>query len=312
MRRSAIKQFKKRPLYKPKSERHTLKYVEQYMWTATELKKDLDTFCYRANDVYCPRVSLGGHSACGYAELAQKFNHYAVVKSWITFKTWPEPFAQGFRWPLAIGIMKSDSVTPATTSYLTVCEQNVGVHMRPCSWYGDMLPQGNLSMSFNVHTDLGTENIGDDIPRVGAKIGEHPLESTFFHLWICNMTGAVSGTSLKGFYCEVTMHFDVIFYEQDVQLRTLDMVENTEDPSHKGPDEEGHPAVEIVHFDYNYPAPQHISPAGFTPEVVDLTKSSFAEELPRKKKPKCELPQHMETMEDRMKTESLTPEDTKA
>jgi hypothetical protein len=154
-----------------------LRYCEETGFTSTS--GAFSTHVYKANDVYDPDYSGGGHQPMGFDQWALLYNHYIVLGS-------------RMRVYLHASDSNTDSMTcgiylddDQTLSYNTIPAL---IEARKGSFAQVGLPAGGnvgkkLTGKFSTKKYFNITNVKDNLDRLGANVASSPSETASYHLW---------------------------------------------------------------------------------------------------------------------------------
>jgi len=152
-------------------------------------------YLFRANSIFDPNATGGGHQPYGHDTYANIYNHYNVRNATITMR--PIRIPDG----VVFGISLTDDASVQGT-YDTFCEtKNTRMSVAD-----EGTPRNAVIMKFNVNSNF-------DVPyqkATSAQFGATPSEQMFFHCWVEGRNSdASSGT------CDflVTISYEVDMWE---------------------------------------------------------------------------------------------------
>jgi hypothetical protein len=173
---------------------------------------NIGTYVFRANSIYDPNLTGGGHQPMGRDLLAGLYNHYTVLSSKIVAYFCPVDVTNAAI-PNILGIYLNEDSTTTATYAVNLIEQS-----KHCVWAvrgansflnGDGKPTV-LRNSFNAASYFGLSDPLDDKSTVGAAQGANPTEDADYILFV---QPAYGGTQTAAFTCIVQIEYEVAFTE---------------------------------------------------------------------------------------------------
>lgn len=157
----------------PAQQVFTLKYTDTFQLSNTS--GVLSEYKYRANSVFDPQYSVGGHQPFGFDQRAQFYNHYQVISSKISLRAMP-PVSHTLN-NMVVGAYISDDAT-AYTDWTTYLEAGRGSHALMSSVNTETTR--TFGSSFSKKTFFGPVVDNGD---TSATVTANPTEGAFFHIW---------------------------------------------------------------------------------------------------------------------------------
>jgi len=148
---------------------------------------------FRANSIYDPDKTVGGHQPYGHDQLEQIYNHYCVDSA--TIVVTPTLGMQGV-W--GISVTDNDVVT---SGFNTVCEQQATSMAVQSVTNGQ--PIQSLRKTYNRHTSFPVYK------DTSAFMGSNPAEEAYFQIWYRGLTDSANpptGTFLVSITYNVTCY----------------------------------------------------------------------------------------------------------
>lgn len=152
-------------------------------------------YLFRANSIFDPNATGGGHQPYGHDTYSTIYNHYNVRSATITMR--PIRIPDG----VVFGISLTDDAS-VQGNYDTLCEtKNTRIGVAD-----EGTPRNAVVMKFDVNSSF-------DVPyqkATSAQFGATPSEQMFFHCWVEGRNnGATSGI------CDflITISYDVDMWE---------------------------------------------------------------------------------------------------
>lgn len=171
----------------PKTTLVRMKYVDN-----TELNPTVGaiaSFTYRANSIYDPQTTIGGHQPLGYDQWSAFYNHYVVIGSKIraTFasKT-SSPATDGFN---IIGINLQDDIT-YTADLFHMMEQGLTKYNKQ-SVHTNAQKVRSVTKGYSAKKFFNISNVLSGAGRYGASIGSNPTEEAFFVVFVGNVNSVI-------------------------------------------------------------------------------------------------------------------------
>lgn len=138
---------------------------------------------FRANSIYDPDYTGGGHQPLFRDEMANIYDHYVVLGSRITCTFYSET-ASGVA--IGVGGIKIDDNATIPTDMNTLLE-----HGSRLVKYRHMIANVNstgvrhptISMNYSTKKFFGLTNVKDNSAMVGATCGTNPTEEAYFNVF---------------------------------------------------------------------------------------------------------------------------------
>lgn len=177
----------------------TLVYNEQYTLNA-DVFPALAIQMIRANGLFDPNVTGGGHQPRGFDEIMPLYDHFVVVGSKITIKI---PASLD---PHMVGIALKDSTTLQTT----LVGYQEGRHVRSRMISSNSGGTTIISMGFSAKRFLGRSHPMSDSQLKGS-VAADPVEQAYFHIF----TGSpqAGGGNPPLIVIDATIQYRVVFIE---------------------------------------------------------------------------------------------------
>jgi len=188
------------PLFPPRTHKW-LRYHETV--TLTSVAGAINTYVFRANDLFDPNYTGTGHQPMGFDQMMVFYNHFAVNKCRIKVVA-NNISAATFH----VGVRLDGSNTPLTvpdqilefggTTYDIVEAKNAYGSSKCFELDVDIariqgIPQASITVDPNLRGDAATS----------------PVELTYFHIYIWDPLSAFSGSVV----CDVTLEYGAFFME---------------------------------------------------------------------------------------------------
>jgi len=160
-----------------------MRYIENLTWNFNTLP--LFHYGFKANSIYDPNATAGGHQPMGHDQWAQFYNHYVVLRSHlkITFAAAADTNST----PIFYAVNLDDDFT-SLTSLTNMLEQGL------TSWTltnGDyeQAPTRSLTKSYYAKDFFNIADVKDNVTRIGAAFGADPPDLAAFQV----LAGSVDG-----------------------------------------------------------------------------------------------------------------------
>lgn len=158
------------------------------------------SYFFQANSIYDPNFTGAGHQPYGHDQVQSLYNHYEVIKSYITWEFQPG-IVDTTAGQLCCGITLTDDTT-AETNFNTIQE-------RKNTRWTQVSPSDNLGvvkMSYDLKKMFPRASSTD----TGALFGANPTEGAFFQCWTKHV---YSGSEPSNVYGTVTIDYVVRVWE---------------------------------------------------------------------------------------------------
>lgn len=174
-----------------------LRYCMTTSLDATSATRVLQQF--RANSLYDPDFTGGGHQPYGYDTLESIYNHYEVLSSCITVTGVPSSINSANAY-MTLGVLISDDST-VTSSVDTIREQSNGkfVLLGGGGTPATIVQKYNRDVMFPRSSDYST----------GALVSTNPTDEAYFTVYAAPIAGVEPGAV----YIQVTLDFVARFWE---------------------------------------------------------------------------------------------------
>lgn len=134
----------------------------------------------RANSIFDPDFTGGGHQPLGHDEWAQFYNNYTVLGSKITVRAINPLTTSGYA--LVWGVMVVSESSPSGTSYTTLIEQGKSKYRMMQGEPTGNVPQ-SLSMNFSTKKWFNVQDVKDNVATLGAAFGANPTNQGYYAVW---------------------------------------------------------------------------------------------------------------------------------
>lgn len=132
----------------------------------------------RANDIYDPDATGGGHQALGHDQWAQFYKSYIVLSSRIAVTVMQ---SSGQTVPQVTGVYHSSDFTGAATSYDGLIEQGKSHYCVTNPSTAITAPV--IRNSYDAATFYNVKDVKDNADRIGAVMGASPTTLNYFIIW---------------------------------------------------------------------------------------------------------------------------------
>lgn len=154
-----------------------MRYAEQIRMDAGVAQKAF--FNFRANSIFDPNETGGGHQPLGHDQWAQFYNHYIVIGSKITC-TYTATTNAGS--PSIYGIYLSDDTTVPLTA-LQICEQGLAKwKAAPLATDGGQ-PARKIFNTFSAKKFFNINDVKDNRSTIGASFNSNPSDVAIYHMF---------------------------------------------------------------------------------------------------------------------------------
>lgn len=187
----------------PEQMRVRLNYVDWNLLLPLPVPGGGYTFTYSANSCYDPNVTSTGHQPLGFDNMMALYNHFVVVRSWITVTLGTTDAG------VYSVVLTQDDDTTVAGSLSFAQEQPKSTFKMFQAASGPV----SVSQSFDA-----AKNFGEAFMNQSSLIGNasaNPTEQSFYHISINNQGVSMTATNC---YANVSIWYDVIFSES----RTID------------------------------------------------------------------------------------------
>lgn len=190
----------------PKTQMIKLRYVSGFTLDINVLP--LGTYTFRANSLFDPDVTAGGHQPLGFDQWATFYKTYVVVGSKITLST-ARSFPDSI--PHIFGCFVSDSPTPAAVSALTLVEQGKSAYLMHASTANTHADSKKLKMTYSAKKWHGLTNIKDADNQEGLFASAFTGDEVYYQVYL----GAYDGISTDTAIHYVTVQIDYLVLLKD-------------------------------------------------------------------------------------------------
>ncbi len=163
----------------------------------------INQFSIRANGMYDPQVTIGGHKPRGYDQQMVGYDHYTVVGSKIKVTISPA-YAQATlinTLPGAFGVILTDNGVFNYANPEEVMEGTQGTAYRTFGYPGNS--KVSMSKTFSARKFFGKKYVVGAAEYKGSS-GSDPTEQAYFMVWAAGLGGTDPGNLL------VTIQVDYI------------------------------------------------------------------------------------------------------
>ena len=181
----------------PDSKIVTMRYCESFSVDAAVT--GTASYFFRANSIFDPNFTGGGHQPYGHDTFLTIYNHYEVIKSFITWE-FQSGIVASTTGQIVGGITVTDDTT-AETDYNTIRERKNSRWMQITS---DGV--GKVSNSFSLKKFFPRASSTE----TGSLMGANPTEGAFFQCWTQHI---YSGSEPANCYGQITIDYVVRLWE---------------------------------------------------------------------------------------------------
>ena len=193
---------RKRGIYRgpgfPRERIVNLPYVDNVPLTSTS--GAIGKYVFRANSIFDPNQTAGGHQPLGHDQWMGLYNHYTVEASTISVELM---VSSPLSYPTLCGVYLSDDTTTPTDAYLL---QENGKGTVRCLTMSTADARAKFRVSFNRKRYFGPSV---DNGNTSAPAGSNPSEVAFYTIW----AQPGDGVSTANLFARVTISYRVRFYE---------------------------------------------------------------------------------------------------
>lgn len=198
----ALATFQRGPL--PTTLKTKLRYTEQY--TMNPGIGTTGVYVFRANCVFDPNKTAGGHQARGFDEIMPLYNHFTVIGSKMTTQ-----IVNSSGISLVAGVTLYDDTT-------TAADANTYMENQRSVWNIHSLanPNKTITMQCNPQKFLGRSHALSD-PQLKGTATASPDEQAFYHVWAASSDGASDPGAI---HLITTIDYIVVFQEPNQPLQS--------------------------------------------------------------------------------------------
>lgn len=185
----------------PQSRVTSMRYAE--LLNVTSTTGIVGAQVYRANSLFDPNFSLGGHQPIGYDLMTQQYNHYCVIGSKITATVTDASDSKVN--PQVCGIVLTDE---ATVPYANI---NSYIESKKGTWraiQGGASRPTTVKSWFSAKKFFNIKDVKDNVGRIGAGIGSNPTEGSYYVFWTATQNGTTNT-----FYVQFVIDYTVLWFE---------------------------------------------------------------------------------------------------
>lgn len=181
----------------PKRVIATHKYSEIFQMTSTI--GSATTHHWRANGMFDPDASLGGHQPMFYDQFTPIYGHYVIIGSKITAKIMQ---ATSTGVPMTVGLFLNDDPTLAFSTMSTFKEQNSTVFTQIAAADNNI---HTLSCKYSAKKTYGGSVVSN--PNLWGLAGSDPVEDTYFTF----LTQCTDGSSTNSIVLDIIIEYIAIW-----------------------------------------------------------------------------------------------------
>jgi len=162
----------------PKSKVVTMRYADSGEITLNSTPGALSYQKYRANSIYDPDFTGGGHQPMGYDQWNQNYNHYVVLGAKITSTlTGVAAAADG---AVVANISLMSGSTSIYTQMSEFIERGLGCTKVMCGFLGQA--KVTLTANYSAKKFFNIKDVKDNLDRIGAAFGADAADPAFFYI----------------------------------------------------------------------------------------------------------------------------------
>lgn len=190
------------PLVVPTARTVRLRYVTEININPTS--NSIGAHFFRANSLFNPDVSAGGHQPLGFDQIALSYDHYTVLGSKITVRAMKSTSVQSI--PASYGLyLDNDSILTYTQADQIIEARH---HQKGSKTWRVTpgLEEGSVSgvpgavtLGFGAKTFFGVKDLS--AAQYRPLVAANPTEIAFFCLWAANIDG--NDPASWAFMCEI-------------------------------------------------------------------------------------------------------------
>lgn len=164
------------------------------------------THLYRANHIYDPDATAGGHQPFGHDEIAQFFNHYTVVGSKINVRFQGISSADNYE----CGVYLSEDATLLTDT-TWIREYQKGTH---CFISGSSKQLGTAVAKYSAKRffGVGSATSSDKLWGTFGSVPDAQFDQAYYHVW----SAGAGGVDEAPIYCHITIDYIIKVKEPTV------------------------------------------------------------------------------------------------
>lgn len=166
-------------------------------------------YAWRANSLFDPNLTGGGHQPMGRDSWAAQYNRYVVHGSTalITFTV----ASAATDAPIACGLLVHSTGSPTAASATTLMEQGNSIYrIISSSSASSSNSSVRLALNFDAAKWFGVKDILDNVSLHGAAVGSNPTSTPCFVAFVQDLATAAD---LPVMYITAEIAYDVSFVE---------------------------------------------------------------------------------------------------
>lgn len=189
----------------PGSLRADLRYSEYF--SLDPAAGALATYTYRANSIYDPNYSAGGHQPLGYDQLSVLYAHYIVQRAHIKVRV-----AGSIAGTAGVFTLSLLDGPTSPTPWTAITEQPRCKFMVLSGTGSASKDVPSLSIDFNAKSFFGVTDVNDNRDSIGALVGANPEDCAYFSI---SYQAADLSADMNAIGVVVTIEYDVLFSERE-------------------------------------------------------------------------------------------------
>jgi len=152
----------------------------------------MQSFFYRANGIFDPRVATGGHQPLGADQWELFYNHYCVLGSKATFTVTGVTNAAPLDLTLCAAYISDDVTVPSDIN--TIIEQGRASYKLLPAY--NAMKTAKVASCYSAKKFFAVKDVADNLDRLGAAFGADPTEIAFHSFNISNISAQGTATDV--------------------------------------------------------------------------------------------------------------------
>lgn len=177
----------------PASQKVTMRYADDFALDPSALFP-IQTYTYRANSIFDPDATGGGHQPIGHDEWAAFYNKYVVIGSKITLSC----VANSTTVPNIVGIMMSSQSSISATTMTAIVEQGLTNYQLLQGAVNGLPILKSVTKSYSARTWHNNKD-PKDADAQEALFTADPADQVYFHVVVGSYDGSSDTASVTGF-----------------------------------------------------------------------------------------------------------------
>lgn len=171
-----------------------MRYASNFDLTATA--PSIDGWKWRANSIFDPDESIGGHQPLGHDEYALQYKYYKVLKSRLT--VYFTSASTGVTGQMMCGIKLGEASYTLPTTHFEMVEHQRG---EP-AWILPINSGGSIKKVVKYFDSRKEFQASDTNINTGALFSANPLKQAYFYPWIGPVDASTSSVCVCFMHCE--------------------------------------------------------------------------------------------------------------